>query len=395
MRILIVNTVASGCSIGMYIDRISRRAIADGHTVAVASGRGTPAVERTEHIKVGTEWTRIVDGVSSRLFDRHGRTGAAATRAFIRKIEAFQPDIIHLNNIHGYYLHYPTLFRWLSECNTPILWTLHDCWALTGHCGFFDRAKCEQWRTECRKCPLPHDYPATLLLQNATGNYRLKKQLFNSVPNLLLLPVSDWLRNDVLPQSILRDVEAETVKLDIDLNLFHPGAAVKSVKPSILGAANVWNAGKNIGFFHRLREALPDKIEIHIVGDLRGHRLPEGIQYDGIAGSAEEMARHYARAWVFVNPTLADNYPQTNREALACGTPVVSRTVGGAVEDLIDGSGVVASALDDDGLIDAIKRMLSDSPPPQAARRLAEKLYGGEPWLRKLFDIYRRSTSSK
>ena len=388
MRLLLVNTVASGGSIGSYINRIAAHALSLGWEVAVAAGGGAPADPRVKFIRIGSRADMIVSALATRLFDSHGLTGAAATRRFCSEADAFCPDIVHLHNIHGYYLHYPALFRWLAERKHRVLWTLHDCWAFTGHCASFDRVRCMEWTTGCHDCPLGRDYPATRLISQTARNYAVKRAVFTSVPGLRLLPVSDWLKERVLPMSFLGSLNATTVKIDVDLDTYCPSVR-PSPTPVVLGVANVWTSGKSLQFFRRLRDELPPRVRIRIAGDIRGANRIGGVEYIGWL-SPDKLAAEYAGASVFVNPTYAESYSMTNREALACGTPVVTRAVGGATEDLLDGSGALRASADDSTLIAMTKDIIALPAEPlrTAAVCLARRLYGNQPFLRRLFDIY-------
>ena len=387
MNILLVNTVAATGSIGRYISRIARRAVAAGHRVCVAAGSGTPDVEGVEHIAIGGTASRLVAGMATRLFDSHGLTGERATHRFIEQAQAFEPDVVHLHNIHGYYLCYPPLFKWLVFNGLRTLWSLHDCWALTGHCAFFDRRHCTGWQGDCAGCRAREAYPATLFAVRGKRNKALKQRIFHSGADITLLPVSEWLANDILPLSHLADLPRELMKIDVDISTFRP---TDGPHTGVLGVAQVWNADKNLDFFRRLRRELPCEVPIRIAGNLRGQRLPEGIEHLGCISSIDAMARTYAAAAVFVNPTLADNYPLTNREALACGTPVVSRTVGGALEDIAT-CPAVASGHTDTDLIAAVRSLLSHQDQAtlrHAARAHTEALYAHEPWLTRLLALY-------
>lgn len=60
--------------------------------------------------------------------------------------------------------------------------------------------------------------------------------------------------------------------------------------------------------------------------------LPNSIVGIERTDSVQELAELYTLASIFVNPTYEDNYPTTNLEALACGTPVLTYRTGGSVE---------------------------------------------------------------
>lgn len=200
MKILLVNTVAQGGSIPSYMRAIVDEATKRGHIVAVAKGR-RGNMTGVKNICIGNRIDTAIHGLATRLFDRHGLAGRRATLAFIKEIETFAPDIIHLHNIHGYYLHYPTLFSWLATCDIPVLWSLHDSWTYTGHCASHaHNTICTKWQTHCDNCPLLRNYPAAFL-DRSSHNFDEKRKYFTSVPTLHLLPVSEWLSRQ-LSQSL-------------------------------------------------------------------------------------------------------------------------------------------------------------------------------------------------
>ena len=266
MKILLVNTVAQGGSIPSYMRAIADKAAEFGHTVAVAKGRRGD-MTGVMNISIGSRFDAVIHGIATRLFDRHGLSGRRATFAFIREIEAFAPDIIHLHNIHGYYLHYPTLFSWLATCGIPVLWSLHDSWAYTGHCASPAKKDiCLKWQTHCEYCPLLSNYPVSFI-DRSSQNFDDKQRSFTSVPTLRLLPVSDWL-SDQLSKSFLNHIPRTTVRLDIDTNLFQPSA--EPMPNRVLGVANIWTDLKGLDFFRHLRQELPSDIEIRLVGTIGG-----------------------------------------------------------------------------------------------------------------------------
>lgn len=386
MKILLVNTVAQGGSIPSYMRAIADKAVELGHTVAVAKGRRGD-MSGVMNISIGTRFDTVIHGIATRLFDRHGLSGRRTTLAFIREIEAFAPDIIHLHNIHGYYLHYPALFSWLATCGIPVLWSLHDSWAYTGHCASPAKKDiCLKWQTHCEYCPLLSNYPASFV-DRSSQNFDDKQRSFTSVPTLRLLPVSDWL-SDQLSKSFLNHIPRTTVRLDIDTNLFQPSA--EPMPNRVLGVANIWTDLKGLDFFRHLRQELPSDIEIRLVGTIRGE-LPQGIHATGPIASRTALIEEYSRATVLVNPTRADTLPLTNREALSCGTPVISRDIGGTFEGIATDNPAMKGARTDDGLLRLIKDFLNTTSPGELRNRCRETalaLYGSSPGLKKLFGIY-------
>lgn len=391
MKLLLVNTIAAGGSIPTYIHAIASEAHRRGYDVAIAAGRES-SLEGFKNIHIGNKLDSCLHGIGSRLFDRHGLYSKRATERFIADIERFCPDIIHLHNIHGYYLHYPTLFEWLRQSGIPTLWSLHDSWAYTGHCAFsIEGDPCDRWTTHCHHCPKLRSYPRAFC-DNSHENYDLKRQFFTSVPNLHLLPVSEWLSAEI-SRSFLADLPRSVIKIDVDLSTFHPCAQAKPQR--ILGVANVWTDLKGLKFFRSLRSTLPDDIEIRLIGTIRGKK-PDGITVVGPISDPTLLAREYSQATIYVNPSTAESYSMTNREALACGTPIITLNSGGSTEDL--DSPAVTICADRHACIEAVHSRITElrdsairSQLGMLAKAVADSLYANKTNLSSLFSIYEKN----
>ncbi len=395
MRLLEVNTVAYGSSVGAYMRSVALEARRRGIEVAIAKGRRDD-VPGFLNIDTSTPLSLAVNGLATRLFDLHGRTGAAATRRFIEYAEGFAPDVIHLHNIHGYYLHYPTFFNWLRGYGAPVFWTLHDCWPLTGHCPTpqCGTGECPRLAGGCGKCTLLREYPASLLFDRSASNYALKAKVFTSVPDLTLLPVSEWM-SDMVSKSPLADLPRITLHPDVDTDVFRPTG--QPMGRRVLGVATNWEKLKSPDFFPRLRREIPEDVEIRIVGKKPRHAV-EGITFLGTL-SRKQLVEEYSRASVFVNPTLAESYCLVNREAIACGCPVVTRNVGGATEGLLKGSAPapVAAGDSDEDLIALTNSLLNASDQGEirrSARELATSLFEDRPGMNRLMKLLQEATTT-
>ncbi|MBD5234757.1 MAG: glycosyltransferase [Bacteroidales bacterium] len=384
MRLLEVNTVAYGSSVGAYMRSVAHEARRRGVEVAIAKGRRDD-VPGYLNIDTSTPLSLAVDGLATRLFDLHGRTGARATRNFIEYAEGFAPDVIHLHNIHGYYLHYPTFFEWLKDYGAPVFWTLHDCWALTGHCPFPESGawKCPRRAVGCGECTQLREYPQSLFADRSASNFDLKAKIFTSVPDLTLLPVSQWM-SDMVASSPLADLPRHIIKIDIDTDIFRP-TGTPAVK-RVLGVATNWDKRKSPDFFSRLRNEIPDDVEIRIVGKKPRHDIA-GITFTGVL-ARKQLVEEYSRATVFVNPTMAESYGLVNREAIACGCPVVTRNAGGATEGLLTAAAPVLAGDTDDELIAHTRTMLAAPESIRtSARESAMSLFDGRPGMNRLIDL--------
>ena len=350
-KILIVNVVCGRGSTGRIAAEIGERYAREGWEVKFGDGQFQSAPERYTlwRVPIGNKWEVRIHQFLTRIFDWHG-TGVCsyfATRRFVKWAEGWKPDILWLHNIHGYYLNYPMLFRWIKRHpEMEVKWTLHDCWAFTGHCSYFSMGGCEKWKTGCLgSCSEKWQYPKSWLLSAAESNWARKRKAFMGVKNLTLITPSKWLA-DLTRKSFLKEYPVEVVHNTIDTKVFNPTPSnVKNQlgiagRKMILGVASTWDRRKGLQDFYRLRELLDDQYAIVLVGlaSRQIATLPKGIIGIPRTNSARELAELYSAADWFFNPTLEDNYPTVNLEAIACGCKVATYDVGGCAET-IEGCG--------------------------------------------------------
>lgn len=364
MKILQVNTSVNTGSTGRIAEEIGQTIIAAGHTSYIAYGR--PGGKSHSHtIKIGSAFDQKMHGLQTRIFDTHGFASATATRRLVDEINCINPDVIHLHNLHGYYLHVGVLFDYLKRINKPVVWTLHDCWPFTGHCCYFDFVKCNKWKTHCEKCPLQKKYPESLVFDNSHNNFDVKKDLFNGVNNLTLVTPSDWL-SGLLQQSFLHRYPVSVIHNGIDLSVFKPVTEEAfSIRQKlnigngaiILGVASVWDRRKGLKDFIQLSEKIAPADRIVLLGLAKEQRegLPQNIIAIERTENITEMVQLYNLATVFVNPTWVDNFPTTNIEALACGTPVITYDTGGSVEAIDSNTGWIVEKGNIESLVKAIE----------------------------------------
>lgn len=363
MKILFqINVVANWGSTGRIAEEIGEMAISKGWKSYIAFGRNMNS-SSSALIRVGSRLGIMLHVLKSRLFDKHGLGSKKATIDLVRKIEEIKPDIIHLHNIHGYYLNYCVLFEYLSQCHIPVVWTLHDCWAFTGHCSYYDAIKCKKWMTQCENCPQLRSYPASFGVDCSKANYKLKRKIFNNIPNLILVPVSQWLSDNV-KKSFLKDYPVKLIHNGVNLDNFKIVSSQKQDYMSddkfmILGVANIWSDRKGLNDFIKLSKILPDDYMIVLLGltQKQIRCLPTNIIGITRIESAHELTKLYSSADLFLNPTKEDNFPTTNLEALASGTPVITYRTGGSVEAVDDKTGFIVEQGDLEGVFDAIKQI--------------------------------------
>lgn len=334
--------------------------------VAYSKGRDGMRESTSRTVPVGNRFSVAAHGLQTRLFDRHGLASGCATRDFIRKIEEIDPDIIHIHNIHGYFLNYRILFDYFSKAGKPVVWTVHDCWLYTGHCYHYMGIGCDRWKTGCHNCPQKRQFPSSLLFDRSARNFRDKRKAFCSMPKdlMTIVPVSEWMRGE-MSESFLKDYRFRVIHNGIDTGIFSPSDADAAVREKygignrriILGLASIWCREKGWDDFIELSRLLSDDEVIVMVGvkpDQAG-ALPQGIIPIARTENVRQLAELYSAAEVFVNPTWQDNYPTVNLESISCGTPVITYNTGGSVESVTSGTGIVVPQ----GDINALRKAIS------------------------------------
>lgn len=316
-------------------------------------------------IKIGSKWNVRWHGLISMLFDEHGFASKHATKKLVQQIDSICPDIILLHNVHGYYLNIEVLFNYLKNKNIPVFWTLHDCWPFTGHCAHFMAYNCERYKTQCYNCPNRKGYPSSIFLDHSKQNFNRKKKLFSDVSDLTFIPVCKWMEG-VVSNSFMREAKTEMIYNGVNISTFHPadGGAFSMIKNKyhipdrkiVLGVASTWKKKKAFFDFCWLQEQLPTDYQVVLVGlsDEQIKNLSKEIIGIGRTDNVQELAALYSLADVFVNPTYVDNFPTTNIEALACGTPVITYNTGGSPEAVDENTGVVVPQGDREALKKAI-----------------------------------------
>lgn len=398
-KLLIINVTANSGSTGRIAEEIGQTAISNGYDTYFAYGR-LARESKCKLIKIGKKLNVRLHGIESRLFDNHGFSSRIATKRFIKEIERIKPDIINIHNLHGYYINVKILFEYLNKTNIPIVWTFHDCWPFTGHCSYFDRYNCTKWKTECHSCPNKHGYPSSLLLSRAKRNFNKKRKLFSNYKKTTIVTPSNWL-SDITKQSFFKGKNIVTINNGTDLTTFKivNGNKRHSLnlqnKKIVLGVASIWDKRKGFDDFVKLNDLLSDEYKIILVGlnKKQIESLPENIIGIERTESVHELAELYSMADVFVNPTYSDNFPTTNIEALACGTPVITYKTGGSPEAIDEMTGVVVEQGNINKLKEAIESVAKDKAMyTERCRERAVNLYNKQDRFNDYINLFNSLT---
>lgn len=334
---------------------IHKELLKQGHESYVFWGRGRDGRDSYEY-SFYNKYEIMYHGIMSRLFDNTGIYSQKSTRKMIQKLEEIKPDVVHLHNIHGYYLNIKILFGWLKEHQITIVWTFHDCWPFTGHCAYFDFVQCHKWKTGCFDCSQKSSYPASSFLDNSKNNWNFKRKWFD-YDKLTIVTPSYWLKS-LVQESFFADKKCEVIHNGINTNIFKPSEVTKSGgRFKVLGVASEWTPRKGLADFYKLYDILDkERVQVTIVGlsEKQIKATPKGITALKRTENISELVKLYQEADLFFNPTYEDNYPTTNLEALVCGTPVCTYKTGGSVECINESNGFITKQ----GDVESVKKII-------------------------------------
>lgn len=359
MKIFEINSCRGG-STGGIMEGIATLARKNGIEAVTASPRSreTLGIKNTdEHFFFGPWLSVAAASRMAYITGYDGRAAHLATYSLIRKIEKESPDIIHLHNLHNSVVNLPVFFKWLKKSRIKTVWTLHDCWAFTGHCPYFCMADCRRWENGCGECPQYGEYPAASRDRTARL-FEMKKRLYGEGLDLTLVCPSQWLAGEV-KKSFLGAYPTRVIYNGIDLSVFKAeGEAQREAgKYTVLGVASPWSRRKGTDVFARLPELLGDKYRVVAVGtdERTESELPDSVVKIRRTESREKLASLYRGADVFANPTRDEALGLVNAEANACGTPVVTFDSGGSPECISEKSGISVARDDIASFVAAIK----------------------------------------
>ncbi len=390
MNVAFINAVPYG-STGHIVASLADALRKEGHNTLVTSGFTWVKSQRDDFVMTSGIFEKSLHTFFARRTGKIGTYSKRATKKLLKRLDAFAPDLLHLHNLHGWFINLPMLFDYIKKNNLRVIWTLHDCWSFTGHCPHFDAVGCAKWREGCHHCSQHHLYPESRK-DSSAEMWENKKKWFTGVRNLTLVTPSHWLKG-LVEESFLKDYPVRVIPNGIDLSLFTPQKTeeAKSKKPfTLLGVSYAWNEKKGLYVFRKLAETLGKDYRIVLVGtdEETEKELPDTVTPIRRTQNREELASLYASADLFVNPTLEENFPTVNLEALACGTPVLTFATGGSAEMLDEFSGESVPKNDTDLLAKRVKYLCETAPLSRAACRKRAEEFSEEKSLSSYLDLY-------
>lgn len=365
MKILYIDVNCKGSSTGKIVYDLYTQGMADGSETAVCYGRG-PLVEEKNIFKFGLEWETKLHALLTRVTGLTGCWSFFSTRRLLRFLDEFQPDIVHIHELHAYFVNLEPLFRYLKAKKIPVVYTFHCEFAYTGKCGY--AYECERWKTGCGHCPKLREYPKTLFLDFTAHMFRQKKAQFTGLEKLIITAPSGWLA-DRARQSFLKDRDIRVVHNGIDTeHVFHPRLVqhlkerhgLTDEKVVLAVAPDLMSARKGGRWVVKLAEAMQDEhVKFILIGvDDLAEKFPSNVIALGRTSNQQELAEYYSLADCFVICSEKENFPTTCLEAFCCGTPVVGFAAGGTAETVPAPYGLFCEYGNVDALREAVECQL-------------------------------------
>ncbi len=330
MKLLEINVVCGIKSTGRIATEIAKEYERKGYEARIAYGRDSVPKEYQKYaVKIGSKLDVYGHAIISRVFDNSGFCSKHATKKFLEWADEYNPDALWLHNLHGYYINLPMLFGWIkNRPNMEVKWTLHDCWAFTGHCVHFTMADCNRWQTECHNCPNRKEYPCSYIADRSKKNYYEKKELFCDVPNMTIYTPSEWLKTKV-QKSFLNCYSVEVLPNKVDLGLFHytennirERYSISKDKKMIISVASSWDKRKGLDDLLELATKLDyEKYVLVLIGLSKKQlkKIPSNVIGIGMI-EADELVKFYSASDLLLSASKEETFGLTILEAAACGT---------------------------------------------------------------------------
>lgn len=356
MKILQINSVFHYGSTGRIVESIHSKLLNEGFSSKVIYGRKHYEEEGLYYI--GNNFRFFMDVFLSLITDNHGLNNNNSTKKIIEIIKSFEPDVIHIHNLHGFYVNYELLLKFLASKKIPVIITMHDCWLYTGFCAYYDYIGCNKWKLSCNSCKMKGCYPYRFLSLNTEKNFNRKKLLLGKIEDLIVVTPSKWLKREV-SRSFLKNRDILVINNGINLDAFYKdrleNTVFKTDKKILLGIANVWEKRKGLEEYERLASKLPSEYQIVLVGISRKQCrvIDNKIICYPRTNSLDKLRIIYSNAYLLLNLTLEDNFPTVNIEALACELPILTYNTGGSPE-IVEDCGWIIAKRNVDGVLNCL-----------------------------------------
>lgn len=396
MKILHINTRYIGGGGAASIANLLHNSINKQKCMSSRFLYGRGEANDPNSIKIALEFESYISAGVTRVFGKSLNRGLSKQA----KKEIDNADIVHIHNLHGYYVNYENLINYIIEKDKKVIWTLHDTWIFTGRCAF--TFGCEKWKSGCGNCTNLGTYPATK--KDLSDKLWIKKKRLlmrlNKEKTIFVTP-SEWMKG-LVKESFLKEYRVDVINngveksdlLNIDKGILKNEFNLPLDKKIILFvAADPNDERKGVKYILDILDKFDDNIIFVSMGkklDVLNNKL---IQL-GYISNRKEIYKVYRASDIFVIPSLDDNFPTTVLEAFANSIPVIGFDTGGIKEQLKDGCGKLVENKSSNCLKDTLKELLSSEKKlKKISSTITEKFnthYSVDIFVRKYENLYDR-----
>lgn len=214
-RVLLIDVNCKFSSTGKIVYNLFKGLKEDGREAAICYGRGDEIHEEGIY-KFGLDWETNIHAGLARITGYNGCFSPLSTKRLIAYIEEFQPDVIHIHELHAYFVNIKPLLEYIKKRKIKVVWTFHCEYMYTGKCGH--AYSCTNFMHGCGKCPAVHEYPKSLFIDRTKQMFSMKRKAMNGLDVEIVAP-SEWLAKRV-KMSFLQNVKISIIHNGIDTNIF-------------------------------------------------------------------------------------------------------------------------------------------------------------------------------
>jgi putative colanic acid biosynthesis glycosyltransferase len=346
MKVLLIDVNCKHSSTGKIVYDLYRELNKQGHTASIAYGRGSQ-INEPNILKYGYDLETMFHAAMTRITGLTGYFSWLSTRRLLHHLKLFQPDVVHLHDLHGYHLNIGTIVKYLKTNKIKTIWTFHSEFMYTGKCAH--SKSCVKFEIECHNCPLLKEYPKSLGLDFSRFMHRSKKRWFSDFDSLTIVSTSEWLERK-LNRSFLKSMPRRLITNGIDTSIFRlyevdenpmKDYGNKFIVLSVIAKLDDPNKGFHI--IQRLAEEAQGSDLIFVVIGSKGKitNLPSNILNIPRTENQIELAKFYAFSDLYLMVSEFETYPTVTLEASAASLPILAFDAGGTKETIIGVHGKV------------------------------------------------------
>lgn len=362
MKVLLIDVNCKHSSTGKIVYDLYTELNNSGNEAAICYGRGQ-LIKEHNIFKFGLDIETLFHAGMTRLTGLTGYFSIISTLRLINYIERFGPDVVHIHELHAYFVNIGRLMSYLKKKNIKTVWTFHCEFMYTGKCGHAH--DCEKWKKECHKCPQLRVYPKSLILDFTHFMHLKKKRYFEGFNNLTIITPSEWLANRVR-LSFLNNKNVKVVYNGIDCDkIFYPrdttllkeslGITDQVVVLSV--ASSLMSQDKGGDLVIEIAKRLSNENFRFI---MIGVDNPDQINFENVNAltvlkDQMKLAEYYSLANVTLLLSKKETFSLVAAESIACGTPILGFE-SGASKEVIGNNGILVKY----GEIDEVVEILLD-----------------------------------